>query len=321
MSTIWITGGKGFIGRNLARYVATQRAVVVGIGHGMWPAADAAKSSFSHWTNGEIESANLSQMARMFGPPDAIFHLAGGSSVGLSFQNPQEDFSRTVETTARLLEWVRIHAALAKIVCVSSAAVYGAGHRDRIAENVPVSPYSPYGFNKSMMELVSRSYAENFGLQVALVRLFSVYGAELEKQLLWDICCKLDAGGLHPLQLGGHGTELRDWIHVADASKLLWLVKDVCSAQCTVLNGGTGIGTAIKDVAEQVCRAWNVSADIHFSGIARPGDPEALIADISRAKDFGFEPVIPFARGISETVDWFRRNKGASSRAQGHYVR
>jgi UDP-glucose 4-epimerase len=306
MPTIWITGGKGFIGRHLARRCAERGAAVAGIGHGLWPAGDAAHWSFSHWINGEIESSNLTQLARAVGPPDTVFHLAGGSSVGLSLQNPLEDFTRTVETTARLLEWTRIHAAEAKIVAVSSAAVYGASHSRPIPESAPIRPYSPYGHHKSMMEALCRSYGENFGLRAAIVRLFSVYGEELHKQLLWDICCKLDARESAPLLLGGTGREIRDWLHVSDAVSLLWMARQACSPECPAMNGGTGQGTAVMEVARTVCEAWHAAVEVRFSGLARPGDPERLIADTAKATSMSFAPAVPFVQGIRRTVDWFR---------------
>jgi UDP-glucose 4-epimerase len=315
MSTIWITGGKGFIGRNLARYVASEGATVFGIGHGFWPKGDAAQWSFAHWTNGEIESSNLSQLARISGSPDVVFHLAGGSSVGASFHSPQEDFSRTVETTARLMEWVRVHAVSAGVVCASSAAIYGAGRSGPIPESASAAPYSPYGHHKSMMEGIARSYGENFGLKVAIVRLFSVYGPELAKQLIWDICCKLDGDASAALLLGGSGRELRDWIHVADAVRLLWLARDLCGPHCAAVNGGTGCATAVAGVARIVCEAWGrLPADVQFSGVSRPGDPESLIADIALARSMGFAPRVPFPQGIAETVAWFRDHRGQSPR-------
>jgi UDP-glucose 4-epimerase len=164
---------------------------------------------------------------------------------------------------------------------------------------------------------VGRSYADNFGLQVALVRLFSVYGAGLEKQLIWDICCKLVAGASYPLLLGGTGAEIRDWLHVSDAAKLLWLAKETCGTRCEIINGGTGIGTAIREIAERVCRAWKVPAEVRFSGIARPGDPESLVADIARARAIGFEPAAALSDGIQEAVEWFRANRGDSSPTAG----
>jgi len=315
MGVIWITGGKGFIGRHLARFAARQGHRIFGIGHGLWPAEDAHGWSYSAWSNGEIEAANLSQLAHVSGLPETIYHLAGGSSVGASFQNPYEDFCRTVETTGRLLEWVRLNAASAAVVSVSSAAVYGSGHVGRIAEDAVISPYSPYGFHKAMMESICRSYGENFGLRAAVVRLFSVYGPGLEKQLIWDICSKLAAAHGGPVDLGGTGNEVRDWLHVSDAAPLLWMAREECGAAGPVINGGTGVGTSISDVAQLVCGAWGTSATIQFSGTARRGDPPSLVADVARAGRLGFRPAVSLESGIRETVDWFKKHRGRSSGA------
>ena len=256
MTTIWITGGKGFIGRHLARLVSGNGDIVSGIGHGLWPAEEAGKWGYANWSNGEIDAANLSQLARASGLPDVVYHLAGGSSVGASLQNPHEDFRRTVASTAQLLEWLRLNAPDANIVGVSSAAVYGAGHIGPIPEEAAISPSSPYGTHKAMMESLCRSYAENFGLRVAIVRLFSVYGAGLEKQLVWDLCCKLAAAKSSTVALGGTGGELRDWLHVDDAATLLAMVRSRCDASCPAINGGTGIATSTRKVAEMTCQAW-----------------------------------------------------------------
>jgi UDP-glucose 4-epimerase len=306
MTTIWITGGKGFIGRHLAQLAAVQGDRVSGIGHGLWPAEEAAKWGYADWCNGEIEAANLSQLARTSGLPDIVYHLAGGSSVGASFQNPHEDFCRTVASTSQLLEWLRLNAPDTCVVGVSSAAVYGAGHNGPISEDAVISPYSPYGSHKAMMESLCRSYAENFGLRVALVRLFSVYGAGLEKQLIWDLCCKLAVTKNSTVVLGGAGRELRDWLHVSDAAGLLNLVRAQCDVSCPAINGGTGVSTSIHKVAEMVCEAWGGGMDVEFSGIARKGDPASLVADCAKASRLGFKPQIVLAEGIRKVVSWYK---------------
>ncbi|MGA7595800.1 MAG: SDR family oxidoreductase [Gallionella sp.] len=306
MTTIWITGGKGFIGRHLARQVSESDDIVSGIGHGLWPAEETGKWGYSNWSNGEIDAANLSQLARASGLPEVVYHLAGGSSVGASLQNPHEDFRRSVASTAQLLEWLRLNAPDASVVGVSSAAVYGAGHAGRIHEDAAVSPYSPYGTHKAMMENLCRSYAENFGLRVAIVRLFSVYGAGLEKQLIWDLCCKLAAAKSNTVLLGGTGRELRDWLHVNDAAALLALVRARCDTGCPVINGGTGIATSTREVADMACQAWGNGASAEFSGVARKGDPASLVADCTQASGLGFRPRILLAEGIRETVGWYK---------------
>ena len=217
---IWITGTRGFIGRHLASWLSRQGHTVVGIGHGPWPAAEAQAWGVQRWLNGGIHASNLQQLLRDGGSPDYIFHLAGGSSVGASIANPYEDFTRTVATTAELLEWMRLEARNARLVSVSSAAVYGAGHTGPIREEQALLPFSPYGYHKLMMENLCLSYAANYGLSVMVVRLFSVYGSWLKKQVLWDMCSSL-ASGTRQLVLGGTGEELRDWTDVRDVVRAL----------------------------------------------------------------------------------------------------
>jgi UDP-glucose 4-epimerase len=219
MAQIWITGTRGFIGRHLASWLSRQGHTVVGIGHGPWPPAEAQAWGVQRWLNGGIHASNLQQLLRDGQSPDYIFHLAGGSSVGASIANPYEDFTRTVATTAELLEWMRLEARDAKLVSVSSAAVYGAGHTGPIREEQARLPFSPYGYHKLMMENLCLSYAANYGLSVMVVRLFSVYGSWLKKQVLWDMCSSL-ASGTRQLVLGGTGEELRDWTDVRDVVRV-----------------------------------------------------------------------------------------------------
>ena len=307
MSVIWITGGKGFIGRHLARHAAAQGADVFGIGHGDWSASESAEWQYGHWTNADIDGASLTKLANVTGFPDTVFHLAGGSSVGASFENPLEDFHRTVATTARLLEWVRMNSVETQVVATSSAAVYGEGNVGSICERATLRPLSPYGNHKAMMEALFQSYAKCFNVRSAIVRLFSVYGPGLEKQLVWDLCSKLAARGVAPVQLGGTGGEVRDWLHVEDAAKLLWLCRSACSASVPCVNGGNGTGTSIAQIVSLVTRAWGTDVPVVFSGKSRAGDPVSLLADISSARGLGFSPGISVGDGIRGTVTWFKR--------------
>jgi UDP-glucose 4-epimerase len=261
----------------------------------------------SVWINGEISASNLMQMRQLSGAPDYVFHLAGGSSVGAAFASPHEDFTRTVVSTAELLEWLRQQAPAARIAAISSAAVYGAGHVGTIAEDAALTPFSPYGAHKLMMEDLCRSYAANFGMQVVLPRLFSVYGAELKKQLLWDLCGKFAAGGA--VELGGTGKELRDWTDVRDVVRALDQVAHLASDQAPVLNLATGVATPVCDIATEVARHWDgegAAERVRFSGQSRPGDPFGLVANVDRMRAQGIECAIPVSRGIADYVAWYR---------------
>jgi len=308
--TVWITGANGFIGRYLIRELADGGAQVHGLGHGAFAQADRRRLGLQTWLNGEIDAANLNALAAAHGLPSKVFHLAGGSSVGLSIELPLEDFSRTVASTARLLEWLRNCAPECLLVVASSAAVYGADHAGPIAENAALAPMSPYGHHKRMMEQLCESYALSFGITSLIVRLFSVYGPQLRKQLLWDVCTRLHQEG-SALVLGGTGAEIRDWTDVRDVVRLLASLAEVPADQpYRVVNGGSGRPTRVADIAAMLVEGFGKNTAVSYSGLARRGDPLSLLADDGALRRIGFEWRIQVARGIADYVTWFKGQAG-----------
>jgi UDP-glucose 4-epimerase len=303
--TVWITGAKGFIGRYLARELADADQAVHGIGHGALEDADRQRIGLQTWLNGEIDAANLNALARN-GLPSKIFHLAGGSSVGLSIVQPFEDFSRTVTSTARLLEWLRGAAPECRLIVASSAAVYGADHRGPISEAAALAPMSPYGHHKLMMEQLCSSYAAAFGIRCTMARLFSVYGPHLRKQLLWDICSRLQVNE-RTLLLGGTGDEIRDWTDVRDVVRLLTKIGELAQeAVFEVINGGSGCGTKVADVAGMVVKHWGSGIAVRCSGAVRAGDPFSLVADHTKLLDLPFDWRFSIDQGLADYVSWFK---------------
>ena len=312
---IWITGAHGFIGKHLALMLARSGHTVAGLGHGNWPELEYFKWGMTHWLNGDINFSNLRKLELACGTPDVIYHLAGGSSVGVAIANPREDFFRTVVTTAELLEWLRVDAPKARLVSVSSAAVYGSGHDGRISEDAKLTPYSPYGHHKRIMEELCRSYAASYGLRVSIARLFSVFGAELKKQLLWDLCTRL-AAEKRPLILGGSGNELRDWTDVRDVVRALELLATQASVDVAVFNVGTGVASSVRDIANRIAGYWPLpeTADaFHFSGQLRRGDPFSLVADATRLGKLKFSWKISVDDGLADYVRWFQGRSEVSA--------
>lgn len=303
--SVWVTGGNGFIGRHLIAHLAREGESVYGVGHGAMDEADRQELGATGWINGEINPPNLAALVQRHGVPSAIFHLAGGSSVARSIEQPYEDFSRTVATTAGLLEWLRHSARECRLIVASSAAVYGAHHAGAISEQAATQPMSPYGHHKLIMEQLCNSYADSFGIRATIVRLFSVYGPSLRKQLLWDLCLRLGQGQ-RELVLGGTGNETRDWIDVRDVVQLLARLAQAEGVQLKLLNGGSGTGTPVAEIARLVTSAWGGDVAVRFSGVARAGDPFSLVADSSQIASLPFRWTIPVDKGIADYVSWFK---------------
>jgi len=307
--TVMITGAAGFLGRLTGAEAIRRGFTTGGVGHVRPGTAPPALDAF---IAGSVSEAALDAVASRTGRPDIVVHLAGGSAVGPSFADPTADFERTVTSTARLIDWMRLHAPDARLVAASSAAVYGAGHGAPIAEGAPLAPFSPYATHKRAMELAIEDAARDFGLRVCSVRLFSVYGPGLGKQLLFDLGRRL-AAGERTVTLGGSGAEARDFLYGEDAARLLLDAAAWAGVGVALVNGGTGRAVTVAEIAECMAAVWNPNdpARIAFSGEVRQGDPAFLVADVTRLSDAGFTPRIGLSEGLARTIVWQRGIFGA----------
>lgn len=307
---VWITGAHGFIGRHVARTFADNGLTVVGLGHGAWPAMEARKWGVSHWLNGDVASGNLHTLRVTTGIPDYVVHLAGGSSVGSAITQPREDFNRTVVGTMDLFEWLRVESPTTRVLAASTAAVYGADHCGMIRETAVLRPYSPYGTHKLMMESICESYASSFGVPSIVARLFSVYGVGLKKQLLWDLCSKLQ-NDPHQVELGGNGDEVRDWVAVSDVASMFLKMRDWARPEVPKFNVGTGVGISVRDVAQRLIRSWHGERDsdtrLSFNGLSRQGDPFSLVASPEKLAKSGITCDVSVYDGIPNYVAWFKK--------------
>jgi len=300
-ATVLVTGGLGFIGRHVARHFSSQGHRVIGVGHGNATETEAGEAGLCRWQSGDVLRRSLESLAE---PIDLIVHCAGTSLVAASFSDPDAEFRKSVGAAAEVLEFARHQTRRPRIVVLSSAAVYGIVTQLPIKEDAPLNPISPYGKSKLAIEQRCLQSGRDHGLEIAIVRLFSVYGRGLRKQLFWDACQKLarDDG-----RFGGTGDERRDWLHVDDAVRLIDGALTRASAAVPIVNGGTGHAIKVRDALTQLRGLWPASApQLTFSGEARPGDPPGYEADITRARALEWAPTRAFTEGLADYVAWAR---------------
>lgn len=294
-----VLGAAGFVGRHTAQALAGAGYEVVGIGHGTWQRDEWRAWGLREWHVADISMEALLTYA---GEPEILVQCAGSGSVAFSMTHPAQDFRRSVDSTLAALDFVRLHAPECRFVLPSSAAVYGTAERMPIAIANPLRPESPYGVHKTIAEDLCRSYARTFGVRTAIVRLFSVYGAGLRKQLLWDSCTKLTHG---EGRFAGTGDELRDWLDVLDAAALLLAAADRAGAECPIVNGGTGKAASVRTIVEALGRKLGAATQPVFSGERRGGDPMGYEADIGEALAWGWRPERSLDEGLTAYVAWF----------------
>lgn len=301
MKSVLITGAYGFVGRYVALEFKRNGYWVVGIGHGDWKKEEQEKWGINVWHDRDIDSISLS-MCNVI--PEYIVHCAGTGSVGFSISNCMEDFDKNVRTTQCVLDFVQREAPRAKVVFLSSAAVYGKTERLPISETDTLSPISPYGLHKKVAEELCVMACQQYGIEAIILRAFSIYGNGLRKQLLWDACVKISQ---NKHAFWGSGEETRDWIHVEDVARLIFLAKDRANVSAPVVNVGTGTAQSISEVLAYIYRFLAPGKSAVFTGKENPGNPTHYCAAVSRISGWGWKPQKSMEEGIREYVAWYMK--------------
>lgn len=174
---ILVTGSAGFLGKNVSRYFSKKGWIVCGVDHGKLDEEDFRSLEIDQWIESEISEDSLNRINKS---PDLIVHCAGSGSVGFSVTNPREDFEANVSSLLPVLEFMRLKCPNAKLIYPSSSAVYGEKEGVPIKESDSLSPISPYGYHKKIAEELLESYNKNFGLNISIIRFFSLYGQGLK---------------------------------------------------------------------------------------------------------------------------------------------
>ncbi|MGH2806405.1 MAG: NAD-dependent epimerase/dehydratase family protein [Actinomycetota bacterium] len=310
-SLLWVTGGRGFVGRRVARAFAARGWTVSGLGRGEW--TDHLDWGVQHWLSSSVSDAALDTWLEATGRPDAVFHAAGSGTVAQAVARHREAFADTVTSAFDVIEFLRTKAPEAVLVYPSSCAVYGQATLPT-PESAPLAPVSPYGSHKAAVESLLDRASTTFGLRSAIIRFFSIYGSGLTKQIFWDLAQRILQRD-EVVTLGGTGLETRDFIHIDDAIELIDVsIRSVASSSPgspLVVNGGTGRSVSIADIARLVVASMDASTRIEFSGVQRPGDPSHYQADNSRAASLGFRPSRAIEEGVSEYCEWVARTAPA----------
>jgi UDP-glucose 4-epimerase len=304
--TVLITGGSGFIGRNIARIFKQNNYYVIGIGHGAINGELFKNSDFDEWYQESLSIENLKKINRI---ADTIVHCAGGSTVGISIQEPYLDYYKTVNSTLELLEFIRLYSASSSLIYLSSAAIYGSKKDVPIKESDSTNPVSPYGYHKLASENICKSYAQCFGLNVSIVRLFSIYGEGLKKQLLWEACNKF-MEAKEKVIFFGTGNETRDWLHVYDVANLVLQLANLNNSKFQVYNGSFGARTTVKEILYMLRDLLGKNEiEIEFNQEHKEGDPQFYLGCTEKVLKTGWSQKLDIDEGLKKYVNWYNLAK------------
>jgi GDPmannose 4,6-dehydratase len=237
--------------------------------------------------------------------PDELYHLAGQSHVGLSFEMPESTCELTAMGTLRLLEAVRELPRPPRLFHASSSEIFGVPPVTPQDERTPLAPVSPYGCAKAFAAQMVAIYRATFGLFACNGIMYNHESPRRGENFVTQKVCRAAAaiklGLQHELVLGSLASE-RDWGHASDFVRAMWLMLQQDQPGDFIL--ATGRLHTVRDVIQVAFDA--VGLDWHpylkqDPRLLRPAEPERLLGNAAKARDtLGWSPQITFEAMIRE---------------------
>ena len=293
---VLITGSNGFIGRAISLRMQKENYTVY-----EW-SREGLFLNNSKIQSFVIEKPEDAEKVLLIVKPDIVMHCAGSADVNYSVQHPYEDLSSNYITTHNILFAMKKTGVTSRFVLFSSAAVYGNPVKLPMSEEKPIHPLSPYALHKRAAEEVCLYMNKNYHMDVKILRLFSVYGPGLKKQIFWDMYHKVKESGR--LNLMGSGEESRDYIYIDDLVEAAILLA-LDEGRDIIYNIANGEETTIYKAAMTFAKYMKIPQElVTFSGRRREGDPINWCADITKLKMLGYKRKYSFEDGVEKYVDW-----------------
>uniref|UniRef100_A0A7C4JSN6 NAD-dependent epimerase/dehydratase family protein n=1 Tax=Thermodesulfobacterium geofontis TaxID=1295609 RepID=A0A7C4JSN6_9BACT len=309
-----ITGIAGFIGWRVGEFLLKEGKAVLGVDN----LNDSYDVTLKYWRLNElkkfekfkfyqIDISNFQALKVLFEiyPISAVIHLAARAGVRASLENPWVYVDSNITGTLNLLELMK-DFGVKKMVLASTSSIY-AGQSPPFHEDLKVdTPLSPYAATKKGAELLSYTYHHLYGLDISVVRYFTVYGPagrpdmSIFRFIKWIYEEK-------PIKIFGDGTQARDFTYIDDIAR--GTIASLKPLGYEIINLGGGKNPiSINQIIEILERLIGKKAKREYLNFHK-ADVKITWADISKAKKLlNWEPEISIEEGLKRTVNWSKEN-------------
>lgn len=311
MALSLITGGGGFIGSNMVRFLLTKGQKVRVLDNfetGKRENLAEVKSDIE-LIEGDIR--DMSVVKRAVDGADVVYHLAALGSVPRSIKDPATTHDVNVNGTFNVALACK-DAKVRRVVFASSSSVYGQSPVLPQHEDLPLAPISPYGATKATAEIYFRSFYATYGLQSVCLRYYNVFGPRQDPTSQYAAAIPLFVSALMRNQsprIFDDGEQSRGFTYIENVLNANWLAANAKETHGEAINISTSNAVTVNTVVNTISKLLGKESIKPVYAPARPGDIKHSLADVRRAKELiGYEPLVTFEQGIAKAIDWYKEN-------------
>jgi nucleoside-diphosphate-sugar epimerase len=301
-----VTGGAGFIGSHITRTLLERGDQVRILDNFSSGKRENLTGLDVELIEGDLRDA--SKVAEAVKGMDIVFHEAAFVSVAESMEKPLECLDVNVTGTSIVFEAAR-KAGVKRVVIASSAAVYGDSEVYPLSEDSPLRQLSPYATSKRIDEKYAELFTNYFGLEVAALRYFNVYGPRQRPDSMYAAAVPIFIRRMldnKPITVYGDGGQTRDLVNVRDVVQANLLASEHPAAPGKIFNVCTGVETRLLDLLDILYEIFP-NAPKHVHAEPRAGDIYRSIGTPKKIMEtLGFKPNVTLAEGLKEAVEEMR---------------
>lgn len=313
MKTIMVTGAAGFIGSKVSEMLLEEGYQVVGVDNlndyydiqlKLWRLDNLKKYDNFKFYKLDIENYEELKSVFQLNCPEAVINLAARTGVRYSLENPFIYLSTNSGGNLNLLELCREYR-VPKFVLASTSSLY-AGQKMPFKESLPVNtPISPYAASKKATEMMAYTYHYLYGLDVTILRYFTVYGPAGRPDMATFRFIKWIMEGV-PLEIFGDGNQKRDFTYIDDIAR--GTIRALKPLGYEIINLGNNHPYKLSEVIKLMEKSVGKKAHFYYKEFHK-ADMQATWADIDKAQELiNLQPQVSLEEGLKRTVEWTKNN-------------
>lgn len=309
-----ITGGAGFIGSNLARYILDKGHEVVILDNFSTGKRENLEEILGRITLIEGDIRDRETTDKAVAGCKAIFHQGALGSVPRSVEDPLTSHDVNVNGTINILESAR-KAGVKRVMFAASSSAYGDQKESPKHEGMVPAPISPYAASKVACEVYMQAYAAVYGMETVCLRYFNVFGPRQDPYGAYAAVIPAFVSNLLKGEapvVFGDGEQSRDFCYIENVCSANWLAANVPGENCDgrPMNIACNSAVTLNQILGKLKSLLGSDVKAIYKE-TRAGDVKHSLADISLAKKkIGYEPLVYFDDGLERAIGWYRENLG-----------